>query len=104
MEPLPKHYFVYLIRSQHFVKIGSAYRPDLRLLELQCGNPRELWLEAQYDFGWRERARAVEFAVHSELAAQRVRGEWFLRRPINPHKWLEIYRTEHLKLLEEDSG
>ena len=102
--PLRKSYFVYLIRSEHFWKIGSAAYPERRLLELQCGNPRPLWLWEVRDFGWRERAQSAEFGLHERLQGQRVRGEWFKRKPLDPLTYLNLWHSQHLKLVEADAA
>lgn len=72
--------FVYIIGTRHGdspVKIGYAQNPAARLTELQCGNPEELVVLATIP------ARpAHERWFHLDLAAARVRGEWFDREAV----------------------
>lgn len=64
---------VYFIGSESgHIKIGLAFKPALRLKELQCASPFELKLLAE-----RPGSRAVELYLHEFYAVERVRGEWF---------------------------
>lgn len=56
------------------VKIGLAFVPKTRLLDLQQGCPLKLTLLAE-----REGSRQVEMYLHEFYKAERVRGEWFDR-------------------------
>jgi hypothetical protein len=66
--------YIYLIRSQQCFKIGIANNPEVRILELQIGNPVKLELVVSYEF---ENADPVEWALHQKFAKKRVSGEWF---------------------------
>jgi hypothetical protein len=54
------------------IKIGIADDPDLRLGQLQCGNPRLLYIRATEPGGVR-----LERALHKQFAHARMQGEWF---------------------------
>lgn len=59
------------------LKIGIAEDPDLRLAELQCGNPRRLSVIARFPFLSRELAFAREQWLHRKFHHLNIRGEWF---------------------------
>jgi len=69
---------VYVISEGKFgpVKVGVAARPDLRVRELQVGNPKRLTLVDWWRFGTRAEAFAVERDVLDEMAPYRLVGEW----------------------------
>lgn len=54
------------------IKIGFSVDADIRLLSLQCGNPRLL-----NELGRLGGERRDETKIHSRLASHRIRGEWF---------------------------
>jgi hypothetical protein len=64
--------YVYAIwDSAGAIKIGKCtHNPIIRLNILQCGNVNQLQLAA-----WD--VRTCEAAMHRQLRAQRLRGEWF---------------------------
>jgi len=72
----PKHPgYVYLVisKEQDCGKIGYCSQvPTNRLASMQTGNPHLLTLE-----GYIPGSRAVEGAIHKELAAYRKAREWF---------------------------
>lgn len=55
-----------------YVKIGLAFNPKSRIVELQGGCPHKLTLLAD-----QEGSRAVEMYLHEFYKEERVRGEWF---------------------------
>lgn len=63
------------------VKVGIAGSPWARLYELQAGNPRRLFVAAEYSLSSRVEALRVERAVHEILRAARLQGEWFSSSP-----------------------
>ena len=73
-----KH-FVYIViqEGSHFVKIGVASNPRLRLVQLQGGNPSPLTVAATFPFQKRDFAEQVEFRTHRILTPSRCCGEWF---------------------------
>lgn len=80
--------FVYFIGEAPYaelVKVGWTTNVQKRLGELQCGNPRELWL-----LGYARAPRVEEYRAHNRLASYRDRGEWF-RLP-HPHA---IWPAQH---------
>jgi hypothetical protein len=54
------------------IKIGTAMRPQKRLMGLQGANPKKLHLRAFIQGGRRE-----ERVLHDRFADGRIRGEWF---------------------------
>jgi hypothetical protein len=66
--------YLYLIKCQHFYKIGVANDVQSRLAQLSTGNPFELEALAVYGFN---SANAVEAAIHQRFYSLRARGEWF---------------------------
>jgi hypothetical protein len=71
--PCPHRSSVYFIQSGDTarVKIGVTQYPR-RLLELQIGNPDELFVVAKFPGD-----SALEEYLHAQFDADRLRGEWF---------------------------
>lgn len=67
--------YIYLIRSQQFLKIGIASNPGARILELQVGNPIKLELVACCEV---KNPNTVEWTLHQKFLKKRVSGEWFI--------------------------
>lgn len=67
---------VYFIRSAGLVKIGTcrASRMEMRLADLQTGNPEPLQLLARIDC---VSGAALEARLHDMWRPLHVRGEWF---------------------------
>ncbi len=70
-------YYVYLISSGDFIKIGYSNSPGSRLRELQVGNPRLLSMIGQSVFSDRVGAKSGEASLHKRYRAYKARGEWF---------------------------
>jgi hypothetical protein len=70
--------FVYLIAENEFgpVKVGVANNPDVRIKELQGGNPKRLRLAGSWKMPDRSDAFGVERAVLDEMSLYRLAGEW----------------------------
>lgn len=69
--------YVYLIRQgeSDLYKIGSTNKsPQIRLLQLQCGNPEILNLMQVYKT---ENYKKIEHLMHIAYGKHRVRNEWF---------------------------
>jgi len=66
--------FVYLIKCNEFVKIGVAVNAQLRIRDMQIGNPYELVLLKSYPSPV---PYEDEENLHCILERYRVRGEWF---------------------------
>lgn len=70
--------YVYFIRArsefEEYIKVGFAYNPSGRLIDLQVGCPLELELVGVIPEG----GYSLEQEIHKDLADDRVRGEWFL--------------------------
>ena len=75
-----ENYSVYFITEEKELstKIGFSSSIELRLSELQIGNPRELWVSATIDGLTLQSARSMESYLHRRFQAYRIRGEWFL--------------------------
>ena len=68
-------YFIGEAGLTSFVKIGfTKYRPELRLKQLQTGNPRKLMLLYARKF---PEVMEVESRLHVQFDEDRVEGEWF---------------------------
>ena len=100
--------FVYFIKSEEYVKIGtSTYHPAIRLSELQCGNPIQLRLLFYIKCPMSSSAWSLEQRLHQDFKRCHVRGEWFLREPIE--EWAikaskaygedMVFENERLELL-----
>lgn len=64
---------IYFIRTRHAVKIGyTASAAEARLATLQTGNHEDLTLVATCEGSVEDEA-----AIHDELSAYWMRGEWF---------------------------
>ena len=74
----PERDAVYFIGDEGAIKIGFAAHPEIRMENLQSGNPRQLILLGSYR---RRDARAEERRLHRQFAAYRIRGEWFRDSP-----------------------
>lgn len=71
--PLGRPDQVYFIRAATgHIKIGIAFQPRLRMLELQVGHPLPLMLLAVMPGG-----KEHEAYLHRFFGRERVRGEWF---------------------------
>lgn len=57
------------------MKIGIAHDVGKRLIGIQTSSPADLIIHYHVEVG--PTARAVEAAAHRDLAAYRLRGEWF---------------------------
>jgi hypothetical protein len=72
--------YIYFISSDDVpdypIKIGYARDPEMRLLELQVGNPYTLKI-----LGHIEGTCRHEYWLHHEFAKSRLQGEWFSRTP-----------------------
>ena len=73
-----KSQFIYVIKeiNTNYVKIGITSRIDKRLVCLQIGNPRMLYVVAQW-----EGTKAEETTLHESLADFGQSGEWFKLPP-----------------------
>lgn len=76
-----KNTYVYFIQEKLGelapVKIGVAKNPEVRLAELQIGNPRKLILLTQIGPVSQKRAYHLEKQLHRKLKRHKLRGEWF---------------------------
>lgn len=87
--------YVYLIKCADglffYFKVGVANDVDLRLAQLQTGNPLVLSLVDAYGF---DNAEIVERAIHQAWKKERIRGEWFRLSPVQAEEdFSEICRV-----------
>lgn len=69
-------YFV-TCREANAVKIGHSGDPFARAIEIQCGCPFDVKLEATIPGGLKEEKR-----LHKLFGMDRLRGEWFRLNPV----------------------
>lgn len=75
---IPKECDLYIV-SAHAdgpIKIGRSKNAYARLLELQTGNPRKLYVLKCWTMAY-EDALEAERVLHEELDDSRLEGEWF---------------------------
>ena len=88
---------IYVIRSREFVKIGITTDINVRLSELQVGNPIRLSVEALSEPT--DDHAALEDLLHRAHGGTRVGGEWFEMSPYEADG-LKLLLTEHQEELE----
>jgi len=66
--------FVYLVGCHGFTKVGVAVDIELRLINLQVGNPYEVKLLASFPSN---NAVRDEGRIHAKWKRYEIRGEWF---------------------------
>jgi len=74
-------YFVYILKAGTHrkapIKIGMARDVEVRIKELQTGNPYELICIGTIAFDTKEQAFDMEQFLHYVYADRRLEGEWF---------------------------
>jgi predicted GIY-YIG superfamily endonuclease len=72
--------YVYLIQAgdTDYYKIGIASSPEVRLKEIQTGNPLKVSIIGVIGFPDRGSAIVVESMLHKKLSDYRASGEWFI--------------------------
>lgn len=98
--------YVYFIRSlckKGFIKIGVSNNPELRLNDMQTGNPYELKLEAKVKCNSDNHAYRIEKHLHRQYKRKRVRGEWFREFSIN-HALREANEFFHVEGKRHEEG
>jgi hypothetical protein len=68
--------FIYLVQAGNRLKIGIARDIGKRISGMQSGNPEIIRLIGAFHGG-----RAEEQALHTQLSAYKIRGEWFEPHP-----------------------
>jgi len=66
---------IYIMTAGPYLKVGVAFDPNKRLLELQTGNPFDM--KVALSMHTKGNAYDAEAAVHNKLSAFNTRGEWF---------------------------
>lgn len=75
LDPITIKSFLYFIREEGDdgkIKIGVSKKPKKRLIELQVGNPKRLYI-----VGMRRGLRRDEQRIHAMFSTSREGGEWF---------------------------
>lgn len=68
---------LYVMRCEHFIKVGISSDVARRLAGLQGANPFPVKLGTKFRFADRQYAALAERACHSLFASTQVFGEWF---------------------------
>ena len=63
---------VYFISDGEYVKVGFSSAVEMRIVDMQVGNPRELKC-----LGVLAGPRSLESQIHDDLRHLHVRGEWY---------------------------
>lgn len=63
---------IYFIQCQKYIKIGKSKDPDIRIKNLQVGNPFLLTLLKVLDLN-----DEYEIKLHRIFHTRKIRGEWF---------------------------
>lgn len=73
-------FYVYVVQSLGFAKVGISAKPDKRALALADSTPHDLTLMCVYRYPDREVARLFEKMSHNVLKARGLhhKGEWFV--------------------------
>lgn len=77
----PRVYYVYVLETSGFVKIGIGASPRDRLIHVQVASPFVVSLVGQHATPDQKTALRIETAAHAALEHCRVRGEWFATTP-----------------------
>lgn len=72
--------FIYVIKSERFVKIGKSGNPENRLRLLQTDHPYHVSIACLFEVP-RARDQRAEAYLHAKLEPRRERGEWFRLHP-----------------------
>lgn len=76
------------------IKIGLAADPELRLRQLQTGNPMKLCIMHKYWAFSREQASYWEILAHKLFEDKRLAGEWFDVTALEVHDNISHWRAE----------
>lgn len=69
---------LYVMRTTGFVKVGVTSQPiEKRVRAVQTGTPTPIFYVSYFIVNSRERAFAIEKAIHKKLQRRRTYGEWF---------------------------
>ncbi|NRA37107.1 MAG: GIY-YIG nuclease family protein [Planctomycetes bacterium] len=68
---------VYVLKSGSSIKVGISVTVKKRIGQLQTGSAQKIKYVRGYWFDDRDKASAVESAVHKTLKSKRLKGEWF---------------------------
>ena len=73
---MEKEGYVYLLCDGEKFKIGMTRQNKIekRILELQTGNPNEIWLHSYYKTNYPHK---IEKMMHARHAASNIKNEWF---------------------------
>ncbi len=107
MKAKDKPKYIYLIRDEFtgYVKIGIGVNPNIRLKQLQTGNPNELTVCYKYLTSYYS---IIERILHRQfnLESVRIDSEWFdltLIDIINIDIWIKKYES-NLRFIEKSKN
>lgn len=87
---------LYFITDGEHVKIGRANNVYQRVINLQSGNPRQIWLTDVFkDKGYKEQE------LHRKLERFRKSGEWFWLSD-EVERILQEFRNENTQVIDID--
>lgn len=89
--------WVYFIKCQQFVKVGIAYNPQTRLIQMQTGCPFKLEMLHCYPC---EDALVAERMLHKKYGQHWERGEWFAM-PESEIELLQRMELERVPIRQE---
>jgi hypothetical protein len=87
---------IYLVKCEHYYKIGSAANLNSRLSTMRNTNPFDIEL---IDSVFTSDFAAIELKLHNRFAAQLHRNEWFLLNEEDVEGILELFQAIRLKQL-----
>ncbi len=69
--------FVYLLCDGEYFKIGMTRQKNInkRIIELQTGNPNEIWCVKYYETQWPYK---LEQMLHTKHFNSNIKNEWFI--------------------------
>lgn len=80
MKQTGEEFYIYVISTIGYCKIGMSANPKRRLKDAQTYNPHKLNLDLIVHAGSRGRAIILEEHFHDKYKKYHVRGEWFEAR------------------------
>jgi predicted GIY-YIG superfamily endonuclease len=70
-------YYLYILESDGFYKIGITNSVERRIKDMSCGNPHEVRLVSKYTLKSKIFAFSVEQRFHKFLRPLNKRNEWY---------------------------
>lgn len=76
-KPFGPAYYLYVMRSNGFYKIGISRNAEKRRAELQTGNPHYIESIVKINCLYERNARWLEESLHRYFQRKRYNGEWY---------------------------